>query len=234
VTDRDGRAIEGLVVSKEPHEDAIPSPPSPLPRGTMFADEFRDKRAFGTHWTSTAGEWKIQNGKLTGLDTKRNVLWRKFLVTPGVEKDAPANQVWLKPQRYAGKKDFRVDLVLAMSQPSLPKFTVTLDGEGENDGLSGWTFVFLPGDGKISVRLEEYDRLVYHAPALEVPPAKEMKVSFERLDGFISVKMNDVVVFDRISARPLKKDFIGFATFGPEPSIEQFTLTALTAAKKTK
>ncbi len=234
VTDRDGRAIEGITQTKEPHEEAIASPPAPLPRGVLFADDFRDKRSFGTHWVSTAGEWKIQNGRLIGVDTKRNVLWRKFLVTPGVEKDAPANQLWLKPQRYAGVKDFRIDLILAMTEAALPKFTVTLDGEGENDGLSGWTFIFLPGDGKISVRLEEYDRLVYHAPAIEVPPAKEIKVEITRLDGYITVKMNDVMIFDRISARPLKRDFIGFATFGPEPSIDQFTLTALTAAKKTK
>ncbi|MBI3096916.1 MAG: tetratricopeptide repeat protein [Planctomycetes bacterium] len=240
ITDLRGEAIPGITFTTEPQEEAsdppagrgAPAPHEGTSKGVLFKDDFRNKQTIGQNWVSKAGAWKVQNGKCWGLDSKRNVKWRKFVVTPGVEKDAPANQIWLKPQFYKGVKDFRIEMALTFPNEALPKFTVMLDGEGEDDGLSGWTLVFLPGDERIGVRLEEYDRLVFHAPAVPLKRAKEFALKITRLDGLVSVTLNDAVVFDRVHARPLKRDFIGIATFGPQPAIERFTLTALASPKK--
>ncbi len=224
-TDRRGKAIPGVQAFPTNREAEIAAAPVFKPVRRVYQDEFHNKATLIANWTTGCGSWKIQNKRLWGLETKRNAQWRKFVVTPGQEKDAPANMLWLKPKNACPERDFSVELDLSMNGESHPKFTVTLDGEGENDGLSGLTLIFLPYGEGIDVRLEWYDEMMYWRRT-KLETAKEWKLVVTRTSGFVSVTLNGATVFDRASMPVLRSTQIGFATFGLEPAIERFCLTA--------
>jgi hypothetical protein len=228
VTDRSGRAIPGLQVFPTNREAEIAPAPPFKPGKRVFLDDFNNRATLRSAWSTPCGQWKVQNKRLIGLDTKRNALWRKFLVTPGVEKDAPANLLWLKGHPAETDRDFQVEMDLAMNGEGRPKFTLTLDGEGANDGLSGLTLIFLPFGEGIDVRFEWYDKIMYFR-RVRAKAARGWKLVVTRTAGFVSATLNGAAVFDRVSMPVLRSARIGFGTFGPEPSIERFCLT--TAAK---
>lgn len=225
VTNRKGLAIPGLQVFPTNREPDVPPAPTFKPKGKVFGDDFHSKATIAASWITGCGGWKIQNKEMTGTDTKHNALWRRFLVTPGVEKDSPANMAWLKPKYSTDLKDMGMELDLSLNNDGYPKFCAMLDGEGENDGLSGLTLVFLPYDEGMDVRFEWWDQIFYFR-RVKLPKAKVWKLSLNRVDGFVSVTLNGQVFFDRVSLPVLRSQHVGFATFGAEPGITRFLLTA--------
>ncbi len=225
VTDRKGRAIPALRVFTANRDAELGAAPLFKAARRVYLEEFHNRATLQANWITGCGSWKIQNKMLSGTDTKRNALWRKFLVTPGQEKDAPANMLWLKPKLTGGVRDLQIDMDLRMAGMAYPKFTVTLDGEGENDGLSGLTLIFLPIEEGVDVRFEWYDKIMYYR-RVKLPQAKEYALAVSRESGFVSVVLNGVSVFDRVSMPVLRSGHVGFATYGLEPGVTRFALSA--------
>jgi hypothetical protein len=163
-----------------------------------------------------------------GTDDRRNMQWRKFLVTPGREKDSPAQCAWIKDTALKGAKDIAIELKLATNGDERPKFSVTLDGEGENDGLSGITLIFLPDGEGCTVRVEHYDRLVYHNPRVDFPPAKSHDLRIVRFKDRLTVTFDGQSVFDDISMPAIRtSNFLGIATWNKGVGLDDLTVYRL-------
>ncbi len=157
---------------------------------------------------------------LIGTDTKKRVAWRKYTVRPGFPKDSPSNLAWI-PAGFTKKiEDFSLELDLVMDRPSLPKMTLTFDGEGGNDGLSGWTLVFSPEGGKdtIVVRLEKYDDEYFSSGRVTVPEAAKYTLVAPPPGNRLTLTLGGVVILDNVGVPRLDvagAERIGFATWGP-------------------
>lgn len=190
-----------------------------------------DARSMKGKSKTTVGGFKTVNKALRGTKTDGGVQWRRFTVRPGFPKDSPSNLFWLKEKLTEDVLDLKLELELTR-EPRAPKLLLTIQGEGEDDGLSGWTLLLLPSGGSaVSARLERYDRLVYQTEPKPLPAGEgPLLVSLECLDDEVTVKLDELVLFDRVPIRPIPGKFgVGLATWGDSPAIE---LLEVSSAKR--
>ncbi len=181
-----------------------------------------DARSLKSKAKTTVGGFKTVNKALRGTSTSGGVQWRRFTVRPGFPKDSPSNLLWLKEKLTEDALDLRLELELTRESRA-PKLLLTLQGEGEDDGLSGWTLLLLPSGGSaVSARLERYDRLVYQTEALPMPEGEgTLRLLFECLDDEVTVKLDELTLLDRVPIRPIPGKFgVGLGTWGDSPAIE--------------
>ncbi|MEK7469039.1 MAG: hypothetical protein AAB074_16820 [Planctomycetota bacterium] len=213
ITDRKGVAIAGMEMSHEPKETPMLTGRKPGKADPVWRDDFN---AAGSErkYQVPCGGWKVTNKALWGTDDKRNMGWMKFLVTPGREKDAPAQCIWVKDTTLKGAKDLAIELKLVHVNDGRPKFGITLDGEGQNDGQSGTTIVFHPDGEGCRAILWRYDHVLYDVPGIVFPAAKEHTMTLVRFKERISVTFDGVKVFDDVSMPQVdKSNFLGFMTW---------------------
>jgi hypothetical protein len=222
-----GDAIDGL---RQDAGTSADEGPRLAPKAAAFETIVKDdlsRGKLGKGFREAIGEWRPTSGALAGAPPGGTVLWRKYTVRPGFPKDSPSHLLWLLGKGpSAAEKDLKLDLALSLQRPGHPKIAVTLDGEGETDGLSGWTLILHPsGRGALSARFEEYDRLVYSAPTAALPESLEWKLSIVRVDGFVSVTANGAPLFRAVSTAPLDPPHVGIATWGAAPGIRSIALS---------
>ena len=185
-----------------------------------------DQRSFKTKTKPAVGGFKTAGKAVAGTSTEGEVEWRRFTVRPGFPKDSPSNLAWLK----ANLTEDLVDLKLVFeldTQSRAPKFLVTFQGEGERDGLSGWTLILVPGRGEqVSARLERYDRLVYQTEPRDLSAAVgEHRLELSLVDDELSVTLDELTLFERVPLRSIAGAHrVGLATWGAEPRIRVFEL----------
>ncbi|MCP3914144.1 MAG: hypothetical protein GY711_01145 [bacterium] len=211
--------------------DADP-PDVPGPRPPIAAPDWKrvttlDHRTIKSKTKATVGGFRAKNKAVYGTADDGGVGWRLFTVRPGFPKDSPSNLMWLKPSLTKELTDVRVDVTLASDEA--PKMVVTIQGEGGDDGLSGWNLILVPRRGnKLLARLERYDRLVYQTEALELSAVPEggRTLTLQSWNGWLSAAIDDVVLFERVSIAPIPgRDRIGVATWGPGVKIRSIELS---------
>jgi hypothetical protein len=234
VTDRVGQPIPGLRFSCEDREADVPrfAPPKtkPVP---IVVDEFKGALATARYRTGV-GSFDTQNGRLRPRGTAQAGLWERFRVDPDHPKDGPANIAWLVDPELPRADSFELDLVVAAGgKDALPaKFGLTIDGENENDGQSGHTFVIDVDDGKLRCHWYRYDQLLYLQPGAEVKPAEEYRVRLRRLGRKWWLSVNDVPLFDGVDAPRLPAAGFGILAWGAAPAFESFRLSRLEDAAR--
>ena len=150
-----------------------------------------------------------------------------FTVRPGFPKDSPSNLAWVKEKLTRDLREVRVQVTLTKSDRA-PKLLLTLQGEGGEDGLSGWTFILLPhGKKEVSARLERYDRLVYQTEHLPLPEVEESRVlSVDLHDERFTASLDGLSLFDSLPLSSIaERHRIGIATWGEDPAIEKIELS---------
>ena len=226
---RDGKTIEGLATDREPPSPPVwRVPPKPedhwkrVTKGDFAAKGYSSKISVG------AGKFDVANKMLVGTATDKGVAWRKYTVRPGFPKDSPSNLAWFPAKITEGIDAFRLTLVVATSKNQAPKMTVTFEGEGENDGLSGWTLLLRgAGDGKAQASLERYDRQVYESAPIDFAWADTLEVGVTYEARRLSVRLANAPLFIDVPINPIPgKSRIGFATWGPEVKIAAYDLEA--------
>ena len=192
---------------------------------TVTRHVFRSK-SFSSKLDVEVGSFKVVNRRLVGQAKDKRVAWRKYTVRPGFPKDAPSNLAWFPAKHTAELEDFRLTLELAPAGGKAPKLTVTCQGEGGADGLSGWTLIVHPGGkGKVQARVERYDRVVYQVPPREAPQDEVQELVVTVRDRRLSASLGSTVLFEQVPITPIPdRDRIGFATFGAAPGIVSFRL----------
>ena len=220
----DGHAIPGLLSDDGPVDGPL-APEIPTKWKTVAKHEFKTK-AYSPKVDVTAGRFVIKNKLLQGATTDKGVEWRKFTVTPGVEKDNPSNMMWLKDKFTSDVDEFRLTMDLVLPLEQAPKMVVTFQGDGKKDGLSGWNLILHGGGTKVlRAELERYQRLFHQAPPLEMEEAEARKLVLTYVDQRLTVTLGTLTVFDAVPVRPIAgARRIGFCTWGPEPSIAAFEL----------
>ena len=175
------------------------------------------------------GTWKVVNKRLVGQATEKAVQWRKYTVRPGFPKDSPSNLIWFKPKATEGITDLRITALLD-SAKGMPKFVLTIQGDGGNDALSGWNLIVHPqGGNAVAAQLERYDHLYYQAPPVEAPADEDglREFVFTYLDGRLTVTLGGVTIFDEISLLPIPRNTrIGLTTWGPQLGLATLELEA--------
>lgn len=218
----DGSRLE-FTADADPPE--VPGPRSPVaePRWKRIAT--LDHRSFKRRSKAAVGSFRSAKKAFYGRDTDGAVGWRLFTVRPGFPKDSPSNLLWLEPSLTADLDALRLDVTLASR--AAPKLLITFQGEGGQDGLSGWNLILVPRGGAVEARLERYDRLVYHTDPVPLPAAGEVRVlSLRYWEGWCSVSIDGTVLFDRVSIDPIPgRHRIGVATWGPEPRLQALELS---------
>ncbi len=166
---------------------------------------------------------------LYGATKSKGVAWRKYTVRPGFPKDSPSNLLWLPKKLTQGGGDFRLGLGLKLTKKQLPKMTLTFDGEGGSDGLSGWTLLLQPiHKGKwLRVSLEKYDSLFFRSFDIKLPLSERYLIKLERLREKVTLSINGVSFFKGVHVPPIRvkgSTRIGFATWGPNPGFESIAI----------
>ncbi|MCB9914815.1 MAG: hypothetical protein H6828_06645 [Planctomycetes bacterium] len=186
-----------------------------------------DARSFKGKTKAVVGGFKAARKAFSGTSTDGGVPWRRFTVRPGFPKDSPSNLLWLSPKLTKDLGDARVELELER-EATPPKLMLVLQGEGDDDGLSGWSLIVLPhGRDQVSVRLERYDRLVYECEPVALPAGDApLHLVYELLDAEVSARLDDVVLLDRVPVKPIPgRTAVGLATWGPSPGVLSFELS---------
>jgi hypothetical protein len=214
---RDGKPIEGLATDRDP--------PSPRVYRLPPAPEEHWKRAMRMEFAKGsarlaigAGKFEIANKLLVGESKDKGVAWRQYTVRPGFPKDAPSNLAWLPGKTTEGVDAFRMTLTTATGKGQAPKLAVTFQGEGGDDGLSGWTLIVRPaGDGRVQASLERYDREVYTSAPADFAWAETVAVGLTYEARRVTVRVANAALLTDVPIDPIPgKDRIGFATWGPE------------------
>ncbi|MEM8711617.1 MAG: hypothetical protein AAGG01_11745, partial [Planctomycetota bacterium] len=147
-------------------------PETPGPRPAVEEPRWRravqlDDRSYRSKGRSEVGGFKAKDKRWFGTSTDGEVKWRMFTVRPGFPKDSPSNLLWLKSSVTKGLDALRVDVTF--DEDVRPKLVLTFQGEGEDDGLSGWNLILAPaGRDAVLARLERYDRLVYQSDPVKL------------------------------------------------------------------
>ena len=186
-----------------------------------------DSRSWRSKVKETVGGFKTKNRALRGSSTSRGVAWRMFTVRPGFPKDSPSNLAWVKEKLTKDMHEARVELQITADDKA-PKVLITFQGDGGEDGLSGWNLIVLPhGKGQVSARLERYDRLVYQTERLPLPEAEESRVLTASLaNERFTASLDGLLLFDAIPVNSIPGHHrIGIATWGDEPAIERIDLS---------
>jgi len=210
-------------------DDADP-PTEPGPRAPVEEPSWKrivslDHRTYKSKTKTVAGSWGARNKAFFGRDTDGGVPWRLFTVRPGFPKDSPSNLMWLKPALTKDLDAVRLDVTFAST--SAPKMVLTIQGEGTNDGLSGWNLILVPRGNSVSARLERYDHLVYQSDPVEFTPSEEgPHLSFRYWDRWVTVTLGDEVLFYRLPVRPIAgKSQVGLATWGPDTQFRSIEIS---------
>lgn len=226
---RDGQAIDGLVTQADVASSSTVALPAE-PHWKDIADHaFRGKRG-DKAFDVRVGQFKVANDALVGEATDAKVAWRRYTVRPGYPTDAPSNLLWFKEKVTEGLGDFRLRLDLVTNQGHAPKIAVVFQGDGSNDGLSGWALIVHPdGEKRVQARLERYEDLHYQVPPQELPPLGKDEVSRPLLvtfvDGRLTATLDSVVLFRGVSLLPIPgRTRIGLSTWGPSPGIAAMEL----------
>ena len=144
-------------------------------------------------------------------------------INPGERLDtqdsAPLDEVW-GASVYEPMRVLEVDVELDAA--TLPKMGLTFQGEGEDDGLSGWNLLLLPAgrDGVIA-RLERYDRLVYQSDRVEWKTEEGTRVlSLRHWGRWCTAEIDGEPLLDRVSIDPIPgRNRVGLSTWGPNTRI---------------
>lgn len=234
VTDRAGRGVPGLRFSGEDREADVPRflPPKTKPV-QIVADDFKGALATSRYRTGV-GSFDTQNGRLRPRGTAQAGLWERFRVDPDHPKDGPGNILWFVDPELPRADSFELELVVAApGKDALPaKFGLTIDGENEDDGQSGHTFVIDVDDKKLRCHWYRYDRLLYLQPGAEVKPAEEYRVLLRRLGRKWRLSVNDVPLFEEVDAPRLPASGFGILAWGAAPLFESFRLSRLEEAPR--
>ena len=227
LTRRDGSPIPGLSVDLD--GEKAESERESLRFKRHFRHRF-ESRSFRSKLDVAVGSFRVRQKRLVGESQDRGVAWRKYTVRPGFPKDSPSNLAWLKRKVTKGLDAFRLEIGLRPEGNRAPKIGVCFQSEGEKDGLSGWTLVLLPAsEGRVTARLERYDRLVYQSPPKAwVAPEKgeAIPLFLEYAAGRLKLRLGAETLLDDISIRPIpERDRIGFMTWGPRVGIESIELS---------
>ena len=213
---KDGRPIDGLATDRDP--------PSPPVMRRPPAPEEHWKRAARLEFSksaklaATVGRFEIANKALAGTSKDKGVAWRKYTVRPGFPKDSPSNLAWLPAKTTEGVNAFRLTLQTVTAKDQAPKLALTFQGEGETDGLSGWTLILRPaGDGRAQASLERYDREVYSSAPVDFAWADTVAVVLTYEARRVTVRLANAALLTDVPIDPIPgKDRIGFSTWGPE------------------
>ncbi|MEM1449042.1 MAG: hypothetical protein AAGI22_08005 [Planctomycetota bacterium] len=201
-----------------------PRPAVPEPKWKRFAT--LDDRSYRSKARTEVGSFKAKSKAWFGTETDGAVKWRLFTVRPGFPKDSPSNLLWLKPNLTKDIDALRVDVDLEGGDS--PKLVLTFQGEGEDDGLSGWNLILQPaGRNAVLARLERYDRLVYQSDRVSLEEFEDGCVlSLRYWDGWCTVMLGEVPMLDRVSIDPIPdRHRIGLATWGPRTRIRSLELS---------
>lgn len=225
----DGGPIMNLATDVDPSSEESTSARRPARASwkTVLRHVFRTK-SFSSKLETAVGSFRIVNRRLIGQSTDGRVAWRKYTVRPGFPKDSPSNLVWIRAKHTEDVSDFRLTLDLAPRNGGVPKIAVTFQGEGGDDGLSGWTLIVHPrGEGLLGARLERYDRLVCQTKPLDAPGGEIQPLVLTYRDRRLTVTLGDLVLFEDVPITPIPgRHRIGFATFGPSPGLAELRLEA--------
>ena len=229
VTARDGEPLTGVRASIEDHERQLRvSRPTRFKSIVVVNEGF--KSFSSSRWRTTVGGFDTQNGALRPKGTAKSGLWQRFKVDPDKPKDGPANIAWLTAPGQAECDSFEMELTVAGVKGGLPaKFGFTIDGENENDGQSGHTFVLDQDKGRLRCLWYRYDRLLFLQPGVKLEPAPTYRLVLRRVDGKWWLSVNDVALFQNVDAPRLPAFGFGLLTWGKGPMIESFKLTRLEA-----
>ena len=214
----DGSRLDFTADSKAPD---VPGPRPAVTEPRWKRAVSLDHRSYRSKTKTEEGSFQAKNKAWFGKETDGAVKWRPFTVRPGFPKDSPSNLLWLKSNLTKDVDALRLDVHL---EPGVaPKLVLTFQGEGGDDGLSGWNLLVLPaGREKVQVRLERYDRLVYQSDPVPLGESEGGHVlSLRYWDGWCTALWNDTKLLDRVSIDPIPaRDRIGLATWGPETRIQ--------------
>ena len=200
--------------------EALPEPEEPRWRNGIDLDH----RGYRSKGEVAVGGFRARNRTWFGAEDDGGVAWRLFTVRPGFPKDSPSNLIWIKERNTRDLEDVRVRLALE-AEARAPKLVLTLQGEGGNDGLSGWNLILVPrGQDRVSARLERYDRLVYECDPVELAAVEEQRVlEVVYHDGWFRAHLDEVPLFERVSIDPIPdRHRIGLATWGATPAIVEW------------
>jgi hypothetical protein len=224
ITAPDGRPLAGLEVSNRDVEKSLDVfEPGKAKTSVLANDEF--KSLSSSRWLVAVGKFDTQNGRLRPRGTAKIGLWQRFKVDPDKPKDGPANIAWLRAPGLAATDSLQAELVLPGNGKSLPgKFGLTIDGENENDGQSGHTFVVSASGDKLACHWYRYDRLLYLQPGVKVKPAESYRVVLRRTGSKWWLTVNDVPLFERVDAPRLPAFGVGLLTWGSGPDFDSFRL----------
>ncbi|MFT4542500.1 MAG: hypothetical protein ACI841_000787 [Planctomycetota bacterium] len=185
-----------------------------------------DYRSYKSKGKVAVGSFRASQKSFFGAATDGDVGWRLFTVRPGFSKDAPSNLLWLRSKLTDKLDAIKVDVDIASQAP--PKLLVTLQGEGDDDGLSGWTLILIPDGAKsVRARFERYDELVYHSDPIELAEMSESRrLSIRYWDGWCSVTLGESIIFDRISIDPIpNRSAVGVATWNADTRLSLIELS---------
>ena len=226
---RDGKPIADLTTDRDPPRPPVwRNPPQPEDHWKRVVKHDFNGKQISSMLAVTAGKFAVANKLLVGEATDKSVAWRKYTVRPGFPKDAPSNLAWFVPKLTDGLDAFRLTFELATNKNQAPKMSVTFEGEGESDGLSGWTLILHPsGDGKAQASLERYDRQVHESAPTDFAWADGMQLAVAYENRRVTVRLANATLFADIPVNPIPgKSRIGFATWGPEVKFAGFELEA--------
>ncbi len=225
VSHMDGRPIDGLKADTDPptesHSVALPK----VGWKSILKHSFR-KKAFKSKLEVAVGKFEVKGDLMRGVSKDKRVGWRKYTVRPGFPKDAPSNLAWIK-SKYTDELDaFRLTMGLAQNGGGVPKLVVTFQGEGKDDGLSGWNLIVHPkGKGRVAARLERYDNVVYQVQPIKLEKQEIHLLVLEYREGRFTATIAGKPLFEDVPINPIPgKRRIGFATYGPNLAIADIRL----------
>jgi hypothetical protein len=221
---RDGKPIEGLATDLDPPAPLVmrrpPPPEDHWKRATKL--EFAKSAKLGV----AVGRFEIANKLLVGMSQDKGVAWRKYTVRPGFPKDSPSNLAWLPAKTTEGVDAFRVTVQTVTGKNQAPKIALTFQGEGENDGLSGWTLILRPaGEGRAQASLERYDLEVYTSAPAGFAWADTLDVALTYEARRVTVRLANAALLTDVPIDPIPgRHRIGLSTWGPEVKLASIDL----------
>ncbi len=230
VAHADHTPIEGLAFVDPPAKDVPPAPPEPKPHALYTLDLEKAKALPKGKVKPTVGTWEV-DAKALRRTAPGNVQWRKFQIQPFVSKDPPSGLVWLVDKDLATLEDYALEVLVRLPREGAPRLAVTLNGEEKDDGLSGHTFLIQGGGEGVNVRLEEYDRLVFHGTA-PIAKSAEHVLRFVRRGRTLSLLVDGALAIDRADLPALPRPGIGIMTWDKENGIGRVRLERLGGSPK--
>ncbi|MHC4954037.1 MAG: hypothetical protein ACYTGZ_09110 [Planctomycetota bacterium] len=232
-TQPDGTPLDGVEQSAADKEEHVPKPKAPALKSTALVDGgFRSFRS--KSWLTTVGRFDTQNALLRGKETRSRGLWSRFVVDPDKPARGPANLAWLRSPTLPRARSFEAEIVVRAAgggdnSKAPGKWGVTIDGENNNDGQSGHTFIFEPADGGKQVKCTwyRYDQQHFLQPGVAVKSAPSYAFSLRRVGTKWWVSVNGVPLFDGVDTAPLPAFGFGIMTWGTEPAFERVRFARL-------